>query len=377
MTRRYRAFRPQFFVATIGILGLSGCSEPFDLDMRGLSGGFSTAKAAQQSAGARPKPDARGVLSYPSYQVAIARRGETVADMAARLGTDATKLATYNGIETDVPLRAGEIIALPDRAGAAPAPTTGAAPARVDVTTLAGKAIDNAAATPVKQPTKEPVRHKVQRGETAYSVARRYGVSVRALARWNGLDGQYHIREGQYLLIPVEGLAPPVSDSSPTAPGEGSPTPQPPSAREPLPKEAPPPPRDTSDKPVADLGKQTKPADAGRFARPVTGTVIREYAKGRNDGINIKAAPGSPVKAAGNGTVAAITESAEGVPIVVIRHKDNLLTVYANVTDVSVKKGDPVRRGQSIAKLRSGDQSFVHFEVRQGFDSVDPNDFLG
>lgn len=82
------------------------------------------------------------------------------------------------------------------------------------------------------------------------------------------------------------------------------------------------------------------------------------------------------MKAADAGTVAAITKSGDGVPIVVVRHADNLLTVYANVTDVQVQKGDTVRRGQGIAKLRDGDQSFVHFEVRKGFDSVDPTPYL-
>ena len=109
---------------------------------------------------------------------------------------------------------------------------------------------------------------------------------------------------------------------------------------------------------------------------PVQGSIIRAYSKGKNDGINIQAAPGTAVKAADSGTVAAITKSAEGVPIVVIRHTDNLLTVYANVTDVSVSKGDSVSKGASIAKLRSGDDAFVHFEVRKGFDSVDPSPYL-
>ena len=130
------------------------------------------------------------------------------------------------------------------------------------------------------------------------------------------------------------------------------------------------------DEPVADVGPVTKPAPAAKFVTPVQGTIIRGYAKGRNEGINIKAAPGAPVKAADAGTVAAITKSADGVPIVVVRHAGNLLTVYANVTDVAVAKGDSVRRGQSIAKLRGGEDSYVHFEVREGFDSVDPAPFL-
>lgn len=59
-----------------------------------------------------------------------------------------------------------------------------------------------------------------------------------------------------------------------------------------------------------------------------------------------------------------------------IRHEPELLTVYANVTDVVVEKGARVNRGDAIAKLRSGNDAFVHFEVRRGFDSVDPMPYL-
>ena len=53
-----------------------------------------------------------------------------------------------------------------------------------------------------------------------------------------------------------------------------------------------------------------------------------------------------------------------------------MLTVYANVDKITVKKGDKVTRGQQIAQLRSGDKAYVHFEVRDGFDSVDPLPYL-
>lgn len=380
-------------VAMSALLVLTACDD-FDYDLRGNTGGFSTSPAALQATAQRPEPDNRGVISYPTYQVALAERGDTVADVANRVGTDVTALARFNGIRADAPLRRGEVIALPNRV-AEPSPATGAITtgpiqaAPVDVTTLAGQAIDQSEDTPAAAPPpapsaqagQEPIRHKVARGETAYSIARLYSVPVRALARWNSLGPQYSVREGQFLIIPVAkqadiAAAAPVGTAP--APGEGSPTPTPPSAEKPLPEE------DTeaaaaaqAPAPKPDLGPQTKPPAAGRFAAPVQGTVIREYAKGRNDGIKIKAAPGTSVKSADAGTVAAITESSDGVPIIVVRHADNLLTVYANVTDVSVKKGDKVRRGQGLAKLREGEQSFVHFEVRDGFESVDPNDYLG
>jgi multidrug efflux pump subunit AcrA (membrane-fusion protein) len=76
------------------------------------------------------------------------------------------------------------------------------------------------------------------------------------------------------------------------------------------------------------------------------------------------------------GTVAAITKDTEQVPILVLRHPDGLMTVYANIDKISVAKGDTVKRGQTIAQIRSGGDGYLHFEVRQGFDSVDPVPYL-
>jgi len=416
-TRLRRPTRLTLMAGTSAIL-LAGCeNQPLDYDMRSTFGdGFSTAEAARGPLADRPKADARGVIAYPNYQVAVARRGDTLADVAARVGTDSNELARYNGIELGVPLRQGEIIALPRRV-AEPAPGTNGS---VDITTLAGSAIDRAPATPNVQtqslppasssistpaprpapspqpapsPSTEPVRHRVERGETAYTVARLYNVPVKALAEWNGLGPDFAIREGQFLLIPVEKQAPPrqatntasSATASPppppitSAPGAGSPTPTPPSAAKPLPQDEaakPLPPKIEPKEPVADVGRPTAPAKASKMTPPVQGSIIRAYSKGKNEGINIQGSPGAPVKAAEGGTVAAITKSAEGIPIVVVRHPDNLLTVYANVDGVNVAKGDTVNRGQQIAKLRGGSESHVHFEVRKGFESVDPMPYI-
>ena len=394
----FRMRRVPLILSTCGLTVLAACDEPLDFDLRGLGGGFTTSQAAQNATENRPRADNRGVISYPNYQVAVARRGDTLSDVASRVGLPADELGRFNGIEPDVPLRQGEVIALPRRV-AEPSPATGAIgtgpiqPAPVDVTTLAGNAIDNAAPTPAAAPPtrplpqtgQEPIRHRVERGETAFTIARLYNVPAKSLAEWNGLGADFAVREGQFLLIPVARVAAPrpsaTTDDSTTAPGEGSPTPTPPSAAQPLPDD-----EDTATPaaapapeapPVADVGTTSQPASKGEFAYPVVGSVIRPYSKGRNEGIDIKAAPGTPVNAAAAGSVAAITQSAEGVPIIVLRHDGNLLTVYANVDAVKVSKGDTVRKGQPIAALRdTADNAFVHFEVRDGFDSVDPTPFL-
>lgn len=387
------AIRPRRLWAATAVLALlAGCSEPLDFDLRGNAGGFSTAEAARSvSTADRPDPDARGIISYPSYQVAVARRGDTVADVAVRIGLPPEELARYNGVQPSDPLRQGEVIALPRRVSEPPAGTPGS----IDIATLAGSAIDAAPNTtpspsavetaplepaqPAPTPPErvEPIRHKVERGETAYTLSRLYQVPIKALAEWNGLGPDFTIREGQYLLIPVKDQPAPrraVPQTDVTPPGSGSPTPTPPSATEPLPDEkiaAKPP-----EPPKVSVGQPSAGSGAA-MAMPVSGgKIIRAYAKGRNEGIDISGAAGTPVVAADSGTVAAITEDADQVPIVVIRHDANLLTVYANVAEIAVSKGDRIKRGQTLANLRSGDEAYLHFEVRDGFESVDPAPYL-
>ena len=410
-TPRFPQIRIAAPLALVAALG--ACSQPLDYDMRGRMGGqIDTSEAALAAAGDRPQADNRGVISYPNYQVAVARNGDRLADVANRVGLPAGELARYNGMEINDPLRGGEVIALPRRVSE-PSPATGApttGPIRpageVDITTLASSAIDKAPAS--SRPTAtaprpsaggsgvEPIRHKVERGETAYTVARLYNVPPRTLADWNGLDSNYTLREGQYLLIPVvEASAAPAATVT-NAPGTGSPTPQPPSSSQPLPDDQPSltrsPAPDTASapaatpapapapapKPVAEIGQSQAAASSSASAAmqmPVSGSIIREYSA-NNQGIDISAPVGTAVKAAASGTVAAITTNTDNVQIVVIRHPDELLSIYTHLDNLTVSKGDAVSRGQTIGKVRAGDPSFLHFEVRKGFDSVDPMTYL-
>lgn len=381
-----------------GLLALGGCVTPdgrFDWDLRGPGAG-STAEAARNVTAPRPRADDRGVISYPGYQVVVARRGETVQGVANRLGLNAMELARNNAIPHDAPLNGGEVLVLPRRVAEPSQATGGTGPilpgpstTGVDVGAIATTALDRVApsipATTVTTPARtaiqtgaQPMRHKVVRGETAFIIARRYNIPVRALAEWNGLGADMVLREGQTLLIPPTADAPAPARSAEAAvpPGTGSSTPEPPSAARPLPAENP----QRAGAGGAVAGAPSSPSlptsSGARFAMPADGRVIRAYERKKYDGIGIGAAAGSPVRAAADGTVVTVTRDTSSVPIVMIRHDGGLMTIYANVDAISVAKDAQVKRGQQIGKVRAGDPPFLHFEVRRGVDSVDPMTML-
>lgn len=360
-------------------LGFSACGSlgNFDFDLRGNE--YDTSDAVRKAMQTRPLPDSRGIISYPTYEVAVARQGDTIKNISDRLGLDSKSVARYNGMSSRETLNEGQLISLPNRVSSQTKKENPTTPSRnkVNVTELASTAIEEA--SDLKKVTKksnpklenEPIRHKVSRGETAFTISRLYNVSIRSLAEWNGLDSNFTIREGQYLLIPLpkEQVA---SVSESASPGQVSNTPSPPSSSEALPD---PVIKETSEL-ETDQTKSIETNNEGRFAYPVNGKIIRDYVKNKTDGIDISAPEGSPVVAAETGVVAAITADTQGVPIIVLKHEGNLLTVYAGLGNISVKEKEKVSRSQMIGSIRSGDPSFLHFEVRRGFESIDPMEFF-
>ncbi len=390
----------RLMMATASIALLAACEDGWDFDLRDLGNGFDTS-AAVENLPSRPDPDNRGVISYPNYQVVVAREGDTPAAIANRLGLAGGVLASYNGVDVNSALRPGEILALPSRVSE-PSAATGATstgpiqPGTVDVSTLAGNAIDRAdtststlppaQSAPVIPEGTEPIRHQVLRGETVFSIARLYGVTPRAISQWNTLGADLTVREGQYLLIPdvtaaVAPAAPAPAAQETAAPGTGSDTPVPPSASTPLPEVDPGADLPTAQAPAVptpapNLGADQAPDTTAQMVMPAQGSIIRAYAPGRNDGIDIGAPAGAPVVAADAGTVAAITTDTAGIQIVVIRHADNVLTVYTHLENLTIERGNSVTRGQAIGSVRPGDPSYLHFEVRRGTESEDPTDYL-
>ncbi len=375
---------------------LAGCENGVDLGTVGdMFGGNRPAEGVEVLP--RPDPDERGVITYSTYQVMVARNGDTVASMAQRVGLDGAELARHNGLPANYSPRPGEVLALPRNVG-------GSLQDNIWSPEIASTALDEIqtgpiASTGIATPAADnpfnngqtgsvvnPLRHRVRAGETAFSISRLYGVSVTALSQWNGLDAQMNLRPDQELLIPVvAGQQKPVEVASANDPGTRSPVTAPPSAQRPLPEDQN---IDTAQKPPApdlstDLSKPTQQAAAtsSKMLTPIAGAkVLKPYAASgprKNEGIDFAAAAGTDVRASADGEVALISESLGGLgTIVLIRHPNNLMTVYGRVTNVSLKKGDRVSRGQKVGVVANGKPANLHFEIRRGTASIDPAPFL-
>ena len=124
------------------------------------------------------------------------------------------------------------------------------------------------------------------------------------------------------------------------------------------------------------------PAPA-EFRWPARGHILKTFGeKGgeKSDGINIALPEGTPIKAAENGIVAYAGNELKGYGnLVLVRHDNGFVSAYANNSELKVKKGDNVKRGQVIAASgQTGNVSSpqLHFELRKGSTPVDPMGFL-
>lgn len=273
-----------------------------------------------------------------------------------------------------------------------------------------------------------PRIHRVKSGETIYGISRGYGMDMTLLARLNGVKPPYTIKVGEELVLPAVGEAPP-APQEPEEPPLVEPVAKPakvetaelapPPTTKPAPKEAPkakstqeivavaPPPAKTkpATKPVtkpapkpkakAEVKPQAKSVPLKTvavdesvsrygFSWPLRGKVLSDFGpKGRglhNDGVNIRAANGAPVRAAADGKVAYAGNELRGYGnLLLIRHTNGWTTAYAHNSKLLVRRGQEVKRGTLIAKAgRTGgvETTQLHFEIRKGKQAVDPIRYL-
>ena len=251
-----------------------------------------------------------------------------------------------------------------DRSGAA---------ARPAVAAPVGRAVP---APAVPTPVVPEGHYLVKKGDTLYSIALDNGADYREVAQWNNLDDPTRIRVGQVLRVkpPEPPPGAPVVGKIASRGVESRPLetlvvkPLPPVAAAPAATPAP---------PVAAAPAPTR--DAGEFIWPVKGKVLSGFAEPRSKGIDIDGRPGEPIVAAAAGRV---TYTGSGIPglgkLVVIKHDNGFITVYAHNRDILVKEQQAVARGQKIAELGSSDSDRpkLHFQIRKGSAAVDPLRYL-
>jgi murein DD-endopeptidase MepM/ murein hydrolase activator NlpD len=243
-----------------------------------------------------------------------------------------------------------------------------------------------------EEPEVVGVVHLVRRGETIYRIARAYGVDQADLLEVNGIADPRQVAAGTELFVPgasrvvdleeVTGSAPP----RPAAPGPARPAASPPAPSDGHPAGPPPAPAPGATQPPAPApgpgSAGAHVARGGKLAWPLKGVLYGRYGVRngrRHDGIDLAAPEGSVIGAAAPGTVIFAGEQAGYGSIVILRHDDGLVTLYAHCSAVLVDEGATVRRGQPIAKVgQTGRTSgpHLHFEVREGTRPRNPLLFL-
>ena len=230
----------------------------------------------------------------------------------------------------------------------------------------------------------KPRRHVVEKGDTIYAISRRYDVALSRLVQRNGITPPYRIVVGQVLRLP-DSVARHVEARVTKSVGR--------SLRRKKAAVATPLGADTSfrngnatEPSLRSMAAVPKPPPASKrkFLLPVRGRLLSHFgSKGRglrNDGVNIAAPRGTPVRAVENGIVVYSGNALLGFGnMVLLRHDNGLMTAYAHNEMISVSRGDTVRRGQMIATVgSSGNVSApqLQFEIRKGKRAIDPLKFL-
>ena len=235
-------------------------------------------------------------------------------------------------------------------------------------------------------------QYTVAKGDTLFSLGRKYSVSPFAIAEANGLSKNKALPLGKTITIPAKAVvatadklpkaaaAPVKVDVAQANVKKGAlalPKEQPAekvAAIEPAPA-----------KPVIAAPSAATPSDAQLSMRwPARGKIISGFGSKpngmKNEGINIAMPEGTNVQAAEGGVVAYAGNELKGYGnLVLVRHPGGYVTAYAHTSQILVKKGDTVKRGDVIAK--SGSTGAVqspqlHFEVRKGATALDPSTFL-
>lgn len=223
--------------------------------------------------------------------------------------------------------------------------------------------------------------YSVQSGDTLFSIAFRYGLDYRELAKFNRINPPYTIYPQQKIQLGslakpssviVDNVEPntevivkqtvPIAQTGKAAPTSGAVI--------------------VSEKTPKSTAKDKKDEKIlGNWSWPVDGKVTRGFSNAgvSSKGIDIRAELGALVKAAADGTVVYAGSGLIGYGnLVIVKHNDVYLSAYAYNERILVKEQQSVRVGDSLAVIggKGNDRPLLHFEVRRDGRPIDPLDVL-
>jgi len=346
-------------------------AQPLPTPSRQQTVAASSVSNGTQGLGAYPvttqRAESAGHWTWDGGSPVTVGAGETVESIARKYGVPASALRQTNNLSETNAIRPGQRIVIPRYLSSSASAQRAAKSAHV--------------AQGV---------HVVAPGETMMGIAHKYGITLNALARANNMQPFGKISVGQPLTIPG-------SHSVAVAHAPAAPPPSPQVAQ---PRTIP------AEKAIASAAPlqsarvvtpetqtttqsvTTAAQPAGNlpsFRWPVKGRIIAAFGSKmdgtQNDGINLAVPEGTPVKAADDGVVAYAGNELKGYGnLVLIRHANGYVSAYANASEILVKRGDTIKRGQVIAHAgQTGNVTSpqLHFEIRKGSTPVDPTKYLG
>lgn len=196
------------------------------------------------------------------------------------------------------------------------------------------------------------IAHKVQHGETIYSIAKKYQVDAQAIVNWpyNSFanDETFALAVGQQLIVP-DGVMP---KATPTAPRPF----------------------------YADVPAAGTITGTGQFVWPVSGRITQRFVW-YHPGIDIANNSVPNILAADAGTVVTASWPAPWAygNRVLIDHGNGFSTLYAHLSAIYVSPGQAVSRGQVLGRMGSTGRStgtHLHLEVRSNGKAVNPLNYL-
>ncbi len=321
----------------------------------------------------------------------IVARGDTVYSLARKNNMTVAEFAKINNLHEPYTLSIGQKLTTKRASTIAP---VGKVPNLISKEKVEEIKYEKVAVKETIKPNKTTrVNLKeitVAKGDTLYSISRKYEIPVNDLAVMNKLSSPFILSVGQKIKVPnldkIETRSPseiktPVKATTKITPAKNDVKPVVVQHNKNITN------TETKQK-ISSNPKQQLPKitarSASKFSWPLRGKILSAYgAKNNglfNDGINIAAALGATVKAAENGVVAYAGNEVKGMGnLIIIQHSDGWMTIYAHLDSMSVKRGSRVNVGTPIGRAgKTGkvDKPQLHFEIRKGTKAYNPTQYL-